>query len=73
LEYSDFCCDNRSPDGRDAQAGLTGLMVYQRHVGRFLIFPVGGVWFRNTIIVLIHYHHKLLEKERTEQRKVRAK
>jgi hypothetical protein len=25
-----FYCDNRSPDGRDVQAGLTDQMVYQR-------------------------------------------
>jgi hypothetical protein len=38
-----FCCDNRSPYGRDVQAGLTDWMVYQRHVGWFLVFPVCGV------------------------------
>jgi hypothetical protein len=31
--------------GRDVHAGLTDQMVYQRHVGRFLVFPVYGVWF----------------------------
>jgi hypothetical protein len=45
LQFPDFCCDNGSPDGRDVQAGLTDRMVYQRHVGGFLVFPVGGVWF----------------------------
>jgi hypothetical protein len=41
-------------------------------VGGFLVFPVGGVWFRNTITVLIYHRHRVLEKEMTE-RKVRAK
>jgi hypothetical protein len=33
-----FCCDNVSPDGRDVQDGLTGRMVYQRHVADSLYF-----------------------------------
>jgi hypothetical protein len=35
-----FCCNTWSPDGRDAQAELTHRMVYQRHVGGFLVFVV---------------------------------
>jgi hypothetical protein len=38
LWFSDFFCDNGSPDGRDVQAGLTDRMIYQRHVGGFLAF-----------------------------------
>jgi hypothetical protein len=34
-----------NPDGRDVQAGLIDQMSYLRHVGRFLLFPVGGVHF----------------------------
>jgi hypothetical protein len=45
LWFFDFCRDNGSPDGRDVQDGLTDQMVYQRHVGRFLVFSVYGVWF----------------------------
>jgi hypothetical protein len=30
---------------RDARAGSTDGMTYQTHMGRFLVFPVGGVWF----------------------------
>jgi hypothetical protein len=30
---------------RDVQDGLTERMIYQRHVGMFLVFPVGGVRF----------------------------
>jgi hypothetical protein len=45
MQFSDFCCDNGSPDGTDVRAGLTARMVYQRHVGGFLAFPVCGVWF----------------------------
>jgi hypothetical protein len=33
-----------SPDGGDIQAELTDWMVCQRR-GRFLAFPVCGVWF----------------------------
>jgi hypothetical protein len=40
-----FCCDNGSPDMRDVQAGLTDRIVYQRHVGGFLVFLVCGFWF----------------------------
>jgi hypothetical protein len=29
----------------DVQAGLTDRMVYQRYVGRFLVYPLRGVWF----------------------------
>jgi hypothetical protein len=29
----------------DVQAGVTDQMIYQRHMGRFLVFPVGGVQF----------------------------
>jgi hypothetical protein len=39
LQFFYFCCDNGSPDGRDVQAGMTDRMVYQRHVGGFLVFP----------------------------------
>jgi hypothetical protein len=31
--------------GEMSRLGLTDRMIYQRHVGRFLIFPVCGVWF----------------------------
>jgi hypothetical protein len=43
--FSDFCCDNGSPDGRGVQEGFIDGMIYQRHVGGFLVFPVCGVWF----------------------------
>jgi hypothetical protein len=33
-----FRCDNRGPDGRDVQAGLTDRMVYQRHAADSLYF-----------------------------------
>jgi hypothetical protein len=40
-----FCCHSGGPDGRNVQIGLTEQMVYQRHVGGFLVFPACGVWF----------------------------
>jgi hypothetical protein len=40
----DFCCGNDNPDGRDAQAWLTDHMVYQRHVGRFIVCGVRVLW-----------------------------
>jgi hypothetical protein len=43
MYFSDFCCHNESPDGRDVEAGLADRMVYQRHVGGFLIFRVCAV------------------------------
>jgi hypothetical protein len=49
LHFSDYCCDIRSPDGRDGRdvpAGLTNWMVYQRYLGGFLVFFVCGVRFR---------------------------
>jgi hypothetical protein len=42
---SNFCCDNGSPDARDVQTGMTDRMVYQRHVGGFLVFSICCVWF----------------------------
>jgi hypothetical protein len=45
LWFIDFCCDNRGPDGRDVQTALSDRMLQQRHVGRFLVFPVCGVGF----------------------------
>jgi hypothetical protein len=73
MQFSDFCCDETSPDGRDVQAGLSDQMAYQSHVDRWLVFPIGGVWFSNTITVLDQHWHKLSEKDRTKQRKARAK
>jgi hypothetical protein len=40
-----YTCSNWSPGGRDVQGGLTDRMVYQRHVGGFLVFPVCGARF----------------------------
>jgi hypothetical protein len=45
VQFSDFCHEDGSPDGRDVHAGLIEQMIYQRHVGRFLVFPVCGVLF----------------------------
>jgi hypothetical protein len=45
FQLSQFCCDNGSPDGRVVEAGWSDRMIYERHVGRFLVSPVGGVWF----------------------------
>jgi hypothetical protein len=45
LQFSDFCCNNGSPDGRTDQVELTDRMVYQRHADGFFVFPVCGVWF----------------------------
>jgi hypothetical protein len=58
LQFSAFCCDNGTPDGRDVQAGLTDRMIYQRHVCGFLVFPVGGVrlnscrWFMLCLVYI---------------------
>jgi hypothetical protein len=43
FSFFDFCYDNRGPDERDVQGGLTDRMVQQRHVGGFLVFPVCGI------------------------------
>jgi hypothetical protein len=48
-----FCCDNGSLDGRDVHAGLADRLVYQRHVGGFLVFPVCGVWFNPQDLLFI--------------------
>jgi hypothetical protein len=45
MQFSDFCCDNGSPDERYVHPGLTDRMVYQKYKGGFLLFPVCGVWF----------------------------
>jgi hypothetical protein len=34
LNWTDFCFNDESPEGIDAQAGLTDRMCYQSHVGR---------------------------------------
>jgi hypothetical protein len=45
MQFSDFCFNSGSPDGRDVQAGLTDGKSHYRHLGRFPVFPVGDVWF----------------------------
>jgi hypothetical protein len=41
----DFFCHKGSLDGRDVQAGWTYWLNHQRHVGKFFVFLVCGVWF----------------------------
>jgi hypothetical protein len=45
LQFLYFCCDNGCPDGSNVEVGLTDQIVYHRHVGEFLMFPMCGVWF----------------------------
>jgi hypothetical protein len=62
LQFSDFCCDS-CPDGKDVQAGLTDRIIYQRHVGGLLVFPVGGLGFNlqnNMFGALLRTHVTLI-------------
>jgi hypothetical protein len=43
--FEDFCCDDRNPDGRNVQAGLTDKMICQNHVGCFLSLFVYAIQF----------------------------
>jgi hypothetical protein len=54
--FFNFCCDNRSPGGRDIQTGFTKGTVHQRHVGRFLLFPIRGIWFN------LHHGQNIMTK-----------
>jgi hypothetical protein len=53
MQFFYFRCDNSSPDGTDIQAGLIDQMVYQRHVGRFLVSPVMWCSVQSAILQMV--------------------
>jgi hypothetical protein len=42
LKLPDFCCITGVQMG---EIGLTDQMIYPRHLGGYLVFAAGGVWF----------------------------